>query len=409
MPGVWQSAAYNEGAAVIFHAPKACAHISREMSLNGYFHAQAKGYQKINSTPLFSSDLRDEHSIYGGHERLFSCIEHVVKECSPRYILIAASCVSGVIGDDIAGVAQKAEEKWRIPILPVPGSGFLDGDYYRGFYQAGRLMAERLLEVKSMQPDCVTILGDRGGAASPDGKEMAALLESLGLRVLGYFPAHFKLDSDCQTAQFALTLAGTPDSQRWLCKLGEMLEKRFNLKFFSGHHPVGWQSTHDWIESLGCFSGREELVPKAAAMQWMRLAPELEKFRLLAEKKTFALCIGRSLRHFDPAWVLEIFRLADLKVPEAFIMKELGDKESEAIAKELEKGGCRVISEENEVEVLLENADIVITTHELSGNYKRQVFLPLLPQVGIAAPLSLMRSVGKLTMRHGGRGGLIYA
>ena len=90
-------------------------------------------------------------------------------------------------------------------------------------------------------------------------------------------------------------------------------------------------------------------------------------------------------------------------------MIELGDKESEAIAKELEKGGCRVISEENEVEVLLENADIVITTHELSGNYKRQVFLPLLPQVGIAAPLSLMRSVGKLTMRHGGRGGLIYA
>lgn len=394
---------------MIFHAPKACAHISREMSLNGHFHAQAKGYQKINFTPLFSSDLRDEHSIYGGQERLFACIGHVVKECSPRYIMIAASCVSGVIGDDISAVAQAAEEKWRIPILAVPGAGFLDGDYYRGFYQAGRLMAERLLDVKKLQPGRVTILGDRGGAASPDGKEMAALLASLDLHVLGYFPAHFKLDSDCQTAQIALTLAGTPDSQRWLCKLGELLEKRFGLQFFSEHHPVGWQATHDWLESLSRFSGREALVSKAAALQWLRLSPELEKFRSLAEKKTFALCIGRALRHFDPAWVLEIFHLAELKVPEAFIMKELGVQERAAIAKELEKGGCLVITEENEVNKLLESADIIITTHELSGDYKRQVFLPLLPQVGIAAPLSLLRAIAKLTMRHGGRGGLIYA
>ena len=37
MPGVWKAVAHSEGCVVVYHAPKACAHITEEMERNQYF------------------------------------------------------------------------------------------------------------------------------------------------------------------------------------------------------------------------------------------------------------------------------------------------------------------------------------------------------------------------------------
>ena len=43
MPGVWRAAAYCSGTVVIFHSPRACAHVARSMDINAQYRALANG------------------------------------------------------------------------------------------------------------------------------------------------------------------------------------------------------------------------------------------------------------------------------------------------------------------------------------------------------------------------------
>ncbi len=411
MSGVWRAMAHNEGAAVIFHGPKACGHVSREMELGVHFRSLARedkaGLGKM--TPLFSSELQEEHSIYGGMERLRHCIDHVMQEYGPSYILIANSCVAGVIGDDSEAVAKAATEKWRIPVLSVKGAGFLDGDYYQGFYHAGELLAKHLVEPQAKETGTVTILGDRGGATAQDALELAGLLKSLELRVISHFPNYGRAEDRCRVsaAEFSVSLAGTDQSQAWLCKLGQVLEERFATRLFEKKHPVGWKNTVDWLNELGRFTERAELVASAIERQKQRLLPELRACGEILQGQTIAFCVGRARRHFEPAWVLELFRLAKLPLAGVVIMEEMDEQEREEMEKIIDAQGGRLFKGKAADE-LLAGADMIITTHELAGEYKRQMFLPLLPPVGIAAPLALSQAMLRLANRHGRRGGVIY-
>ena len=42
MPGVWKAVAHSEGCVVVYHSPKACAHITEEMERNQYFRMLAR-------------------------------------------------------------------------------------------------------------------------------------------------------------------------------------------------------------------------------------------------------------------------------------------------------------------------------------------------------------------------------
>ena len=43
MPGVWRAVAYMDGVVVIFHSPRACAHIARTMDINTHYRAMGDG------------------------------------------------------------------------------------------------------------------------------------------------------------------------------------------------------------------------------------------------------------------------------------------------------------------------------------------------------------------------------
>lgn len=59
MPGVWRAAAYCSGAAVIFHSPRACAHVARSMDISAQYRALANGAaENLKSIPVVSSMLQ---------------------------------------------------------------------------------------------------------------------------------------------------------------------------------------------------------------------------------------------------------------------------------------------------------------------------------------------------------------
>lgn len=59
----------------------------------------------------FSTDLREHDVIFGGEKKLSGAIDEIAAKFSPKLIFIYATCIVGVIGDDIEAVCKRAREK----------------------------------------------------------------------------------------------------------------------------------------------------------------------------------------------------------------------------------------------------------------------------------------------------------
>ena len=58
MPGVWRAVAYMDGAVVVFHSPRACAHVARTMDINSQYRTLSENErEQWGSVPLLSSQI----------------------------------------------------------------------------------------------------------------------------------------------------------------------------------------------------------------------------------------------------------------------------------------------------------------------------------------------------------------
>ncbi len=415
MPGVWRAVAHNEGAVVIYHSPKACGHIGREMELGMHFRSLAE--QQFSpeqySAPLVITGLREEHSIFGGAGLLRECIDYVAAEYKPKYILIANSCVAGVIGDDTAAVAGEAEQALGIPVMAVPCYGYLDGDYYTGFYHAGKILAERFMVWQPKLVNMVTLLGDRGGPNGADVQEIKRMLAYFGLKVYSHFPAFASLE-DIRRVPFTVMtvpLSGIRQSYAWIRKLGQELDELIDVPFFDSDYPAGWQATIRWLTNLGRFLRQEDEAAIVIKMEKQRLDRHIDRCSaVLAEKQT-VLCLGRPTHYFDPALFLELCALYRINLTGIIVLDEmLTAEQADNLRRELSR--CTEIASlarnDAAAEAILATADILVTTHELADTRKKQLFLPLLPLAGVGGIMTLMTRLVQLAERHDRRGGLVY-
>jgi nitrogenase molybdenum-cofactor synthesis protein NifE len=72
----------------------------------------------------FSTDLREKDGIFGGEKKLEAALDELIDTYQPKAAFVYSTCIVGIIGDDVAAVCRKVEEKKGIPVLPVHSEGF---------------------------------------------------------------------------------------------------------------------------------------------------------------------------------------------------------------------------------------------------------------------------------------------
>lgn len=72
----------------------------------------------------FSTDLREADIIFGGEKKLEAMLDELIDQYSPKAAFVYATCVVGVIGDDVAAICKKMTNKKNIPVIPVHSEGF---------------------------------------------------------------------------------------------------------------------------------------------------------------------------------------------------------------------------------------------------------------------------------------------
>lgn len=84
MPGVWRAVAYMDGAVVVFHSPRACAHVARTMDINSQYRTLSENErEQWGSVPLLSSQMQEKDAIFGGAARLENACALLLKPTSP--------------------------------------------------------------------------------------------------------------------------------------------------------------------------------------------------------------------------------------------------------------------------------------------------------------------------------------
>jgi nitrogenase molybdenum-cofactor synthesis protein NifE len=163
-------------AAHLVHGPIACLGNSWESrgtrTTKGELHRRA-----------FTTDLSELDIVYGAAEKLRAAIRETARDTNPRAIFVYATCVTGMIGEDIHASCREAAAELEIPVIPVDSPGFV-GPKNLGNRLAGEVLLEHVIgtaEPAAIAPLAVNLVGEYNIAGDQDLIE--PLLERAGFTV----------------------------------------------------------------------------------------------------------------------------------------------------------------------------------------------------------------------------------
>ena len=108
-----------------------------------------------------STDLREREIVLGGEKRLERSLRSLIARYLPRAAFVYATCVVGVIGDDVAAVCKRVEADVGIPVIAVQSEGFR-GTKRDGYSAATRALLQLIGtgDIDSVGPLSINLMGD---------------------------------------------------------------------------------------------------------------------------------------------------------------------------------------------------------------------------------------------------------
>ncbi len=190
----------------IVHGPIGCA--SYTWDIRGSLSSGDDLYR--NS---FSTDLRETDVIFGGEKKLMKGLEEVIEKHHPKLIFVYATCIVGVIGDDVVAVCKQISDQYNIRVIPVKSPGF-SGNKAVGYKMACNALMELINFNHPPKRKGVNILGDFNLAG-----EMWIIqdyLEKIGISVISTFTGDSSYETLIQAPAAELNIVQCAGSSTYL-------------------------------------------------------------------------------------------------------------------------------------------------------------------------------------------------
>ncbi len=243
LTGVLSVTGFLEDAVTVIHGPSGCAHHNASL-----LHASLAEIDAADLPVLISSSLSEEEVIFGGEGALAHALD-IAASLDPDLICVISTCIADTIGDDCAALCRQKRE---MPVVYIPGAGFLGGGFSEGIRNA--LMSLLPLSSGADQTDDagVMIVGEKNleYEAEENFYEVIRLLSLLdlnpGIRFVRRMPA-----SDCTYLGSApVAILREPA----LHQVGSAIQDRFGTSIIQGF-PIGPSGSLDFIRSIGNLYG----------------------------------------------------------------------------------------------------------------------------------------------------------
>ncbi|MDP4176843.1 MAG: nitrogenase component 1 [Bacillota bacterium] len=256
--GAQQTVIAIERAIPIIHAGPGCgSKLHRGMALAGGY--QGTGYSGADAIP--SSNLIEKDVVFGGVDKLRQLIESTLKIMDGDFFVVLTSCISEIIGDDVANVVGDFRKK-GVPIVYAETAGF-KGDSYKGHEIVLQSIIEQHLKPSDkVEKGLVNIFASvprHDPFWEGDLNELKKLLSLLGLKaniLFGFGSGGIKAIEAIPSAEFNLVVSPYIGLQS-----AELLKEKFGTPYL--HYPVlpiGGAETSKFLRAVADFAGIDSKI-----------------------------------------------------------------------------------------------------------------------------------------------------
>lgn len=293
----------------------------------------------------FSTDLRELDVVYGGEKKLRACLLELIAHYRPKAAFVYATCIVGIIGDDIGAVCRKVAEETGIPVLPVHSEGFkgTKKDGYRAACDAlSRIIGTG--DTGGILPHSINILGEFNLAG--EAWIIRRYYERMGVQVVSTMTGDGRIDEIARAHGARLNVVQCSGSMTALAK---RMEEEHGIPF----RRVSYFGIEDMAKALydvaEFFADAPAIMDRTRALvgeEVNALLPALEPLRRDLAGKKAAIYVGGAFKTFS---LIKALRLLDMTV--VLAGSQTGGPEDYERLREMCDPGTVLVDDANPVEL----------------------------------------------------------
>jgi nitrogenase molybdenum-cofactor synthesis protein NifE len=320
----------------------------------------------------FSTDLRENEVIYGGEKKLYAALTELIARYEPKAAFVYATCIVGLIGDDIGAVCARVARETGIPVLPVHSEGFkgTKKDGYRAACEAAfKLTGQDYTTPVSRFS--INILGDFNLAG--ETWIIKDYYKRMGIEVVSCITGDGRVAEIGRSHRAALNVVQCSGSMTYLAK---MMKDSYGIPFKRVSY-FGIEDMSQALYDVAEFFGDPEIIARTKRLvldEVSALLPKLTDIRKDLEGKKAAIYVGGSFKSFSL-----VKALRHLGMETVVVGSQTGSPEDYAYLKEITTEGTIICDDTNPLElsrfILEKGADLLI------GGVKER---PIAYKMGIA-------------------------
>jgi nitrogenase molybdenum-cofactor synthesis protein NifE len=245
----------------------------------------------------FNTDIRENEVIFGGEKKLLRALRELTAEHKPKAAFVYATCLTGVIGDDVEAVCRTATSELGIPVIPVQSEGFR-GTKKQG-YSAACAVLERLIgtgDTSGIGKLSVNILGDFNIAG--EIWTIKGYLERMGIEVVATMTGDGRVDAIRRSHGATLNVVQCAGSMTPLAKL---MQEKYGIPYIQVSF-FGLEDCADALYQIAAhFADRQvlERTRQVVREETAAVLPEIARLRQDLQGKVAALYVGGAFKAFS--------------------------------------------------------------------------------------------------------------
>ncbi len=301
----------------------------------------------------FSTDMQELDVVHGGEKKLHAALCELIDAHQPKAAFVYATCIVGVIGDDVEAVCKRVSLEKGIPVLAVHSEGF-KGTKKDG-YQAA---CDALLQlvgtgpIEDISPMSINILGDFNLAG--ETWMIRKYYERMGVQVVSCITGDGRIDDIRRAHGAALNVVQCSGSMTHLAK---QLKEKYGIPFIR----VSYFGVEDMSKSLYDVARHfkdQEMLKRTQEMvreELERIMPLIADYRRVLEGKRAAIYVGGAFKAFSLVSALRLLGMTTVMVG-----SQTGNKEDYEQLRELCDEGTIIADDSNPLELssFLEEKDV---------------------------------------------------
>lgn len=244
-----------------------------------------------------STDLREKDVVFGGETKLEASLRQLITQYQPKAAFVYATCIAGIIGDDVPAICRKLETEMAMPVIPVMAEGF------RGTKRDGYNAATRALlsligrgEVANIGRFSINLLGDFNVAG--ESWIIRKYFERMGIEVISVLTGDGRVDEISRAHAAKLNVVQCAGS---MTPLAEAMKERYGIPYLRVSF-FGIEDTSDSLYRVAKFFADASILEATQQLvrsEVAKVLPELRSIKQAVAGKRAALYVGGAFKAFS--------------------------------------------------------------------------------------------------------------